>query len=121
MAVHDVVAECLICMVIKRAGMWGQGPLHLCVAWELPCRCSLSSSGQEECNAASLTCAGVLGAEKTLELLLAPLQDATSAGEGNWRTIEAGLYCVRAVHRCRLAAQCLNVCPSLRFRCRTEL
>ena len=24
MAVHDVAAECLSCMVIKRAGMWGQ-------------------------------------------------------------------------------------------------
>ena len=56
----------------------------------------------------------MLGAEKTLELLLAPLQDATSAGEGNWRTIEAGLYCVRAVHRCRPAALCLKVCPVLR-------
>ena len=55
----------------------------------------------------------MLGAEKTLELLLAPLQDATSAGEGNWRTIEAGLYCVRAVHRCRRAALCLKLCPSV--------
>ena len=45
---------------------------------------------------------GVLGAERTLELLLAPLQEAGragSGGDGSWRTIEAGLYCVRAVHR----------------------
>ena len=58
----------------------------------------------------------MLGAEKTLELLLAPLQEATSAGEGSWRTIEAGLYCVRAVHRCRLAALWPKVCPSLCLR-----
>ncbi|KAK9827594.1 hypothetical protein WJX81_001986 [Elliptochloris bilobata] len=46
-----------------------------------------------------LDAASVLGAEKTLELLLAPLQEAASAGSGGWRTIEAGLYCVRAIHR----------------------
>ena len=45
----------------------------------------------------------MLGAERTLELLLVPLQGAASADQGSWRTIEAGLYCVRAVHRYRLA------------------
>lgn len=63
----------------------------------------------------------MLGAEKTLELLLAPLQDATGLGEGNWRTIEAGLYCVRAVHRYRLAVLSLKVAPSLCFRYKRKL
>lgn len=58
---------------------------------------------------------GVLGAERTLELLLAPLQEAGragSGGDGSWRTIEAGLYCVRAVHRYWLS---LGSLPRVRF------
>lgn len=43
---------------------------------------------------------GILGAERTLELLLAPLQGAAAGGAGDWRTMEACVYCVRAIHRC---------------------
>ena len=47
--------------------------------------------------------AAVLGGRRTLELLTAPLASAAAAVAGgaplDWRTAEAALYCVRAIHR----------------------
>lgn len=48
--------------------------------------------------------AGVLGGERTLQLLTEPLAAVSAqVAQGaafDWRTAEAALYCVRAVHRC---------------------
>ena len=43
---------------------------------------------------------GVLGSEQTLQLLTEPLAGLDGRASFDWRTAEAALYCVRAVHRC---------------------
>ncbi|KAK9830032.1 hypothetical protein WJX72_009312 [[Myrmecia] bisecta] len=43
--------------------------------------------------------AAVLGADRTLRLLLEPLQSVSAGGQFDWRTAEAALYCIRAVHK----------------------
>ncbi|KAI7846036.1 hypothetical protein COHA_000403 [Chlorella ohadii] len=51
-----------------------------------------------------IDCASVLGGGRMLQLLVEPLlelsKQVTSGGNFDWRTAEAALYCVRAVHRC---------------------
>ena len=45
--------------------------------------------------------AGVLGGERTLQLLTEPLAAMSNGSSAafDWRTAEAALYCVRAIHR----------------------
>ncbi|EFN54933.1 hypothetical protein CHLNCDRAFT_134668 [Chlorella variabilis] len=51
-----------------------------------------------------IDCASVLGGGRMLQLLVEPLlelsKQVTSGGQFDWRTAEAALYCIRAVHRC---------------------
>ena len=51
-----------------------------------------------------IDCATVLGGGRMLQLLVEPLlelsKQVTAGGQMDWRTAEAALYCVRAVHRC---------------------
>lgn len=51
-----------------------------------------------------IDCATVLGGGRMLQLLVEPLlelsKQVTGGGAFDWRTAEAALYCVRAVHRC---------------------
>ncbi|KAL4452442.1 hypothetical protein ABPG75_008104 [Micractinium tetrahymenae] len=51
-----------------------------------------------------IDCASVLGGGRMLQLLVEPLlelsKQVTGGGAFDWRTAEAALYCVRAVHRC---------------------
>ncbi|PSC72289.1 transportin-3 isoform X1 [Micractinium conductrix] len=51
-----------------------------------------------------MDCAAVLGGGRMLQLLVEPLlelsKQVTSGAAFDWRTAEAALYCIRAVHRC---------------------
>lgn len=51
-----------------------------------------------------IDCASVLGGGRMLQLLVEPLlqlsKQVTSGAAFDWRTAEAALYCIRAVHRC---------------------
>lgn len=51
-----------------------------------------------------IDCASVLGGGRMLQLLVEPLlqlsKQVTSGAQFDWRTAEAALYCIRAVHRC---------------------
>lgn len=69
-----------------------------------------------------LVAAGVLGGERTLQLLTEPLAAMSNGSSAAFdsRTAEAALYCVRAVHRWRRpaayfkeasGAQCQAFCP----------
>lgn len=65
---------------------------------------STQSSSSREPEGSVAAVAGVLGTERTLQLLTEPLAavsaQVASGGAFDWPTAEAALYCVRAVHRC---------------------